>query len=339
MTINERVSPETLDKIIEAADEVIAALAGTNEDVHKNDSAKMCQLWDDLNDRYATPAIVKALARELQQYRAAEPVTVVLSSRAGNDTSTIDKALPEGFKLYASPQVTSVPDGLTIAREIIKEAWRLIPQSDSVQSAEWHTAASMFLNDSTAAPAVQAEQTKRLIGWRTTDYTEETSDPEMAKNWAAAVGVLPIFEGDINTRLQAEQLSGNTEQVSQPYTLPADYLQGYKDGCEWSALMAEANHPQTGDWLFDDPIDLAKAIRKGPEMLTAEHGSSPVIPDGWIPVSERLPETDGNYWGWWSESKRQGPVWFIKSEIQAQFQSSEITHWMPLPNPPKQEAV
>lgn len=27
------------------------------------------------------------------------------------------------------------------------------------------------------------------------------------------------------------------------------YLQGYKDGCEWSALMAEANHPQTGDWL------------------------------------------------------------------------------------------
>ncbi|WP_312293301.1 DUF551 domain-containing protein [Atlantibacter hermannii] len=68
-------------------------------------------------------------------------------------------------------------------------------------------------NTPTAAPAVQAEQTKRLIGWRTADYTEETSDPEMAKNWAAVVGVLPVFEGDINTRLQAEQLSGNTEQV------------------------------------------------------------------------------------------------------------------------------
>jgi len=64
--------------------------------------------------------------------------------------------------------------------------------------------------------------------------------------------------------VQAEQLSGNTEQVSQP-TLPLDYLQGYKDGCEWAARMAEANHPQTGDWLFDDPIELAKAIRKGPE--------------------------------------------------------------------------
>ena len=69
--------------------------------------------------------------------------------------------------------------------------------------------------------------------------------------------------------VQAEQLSGNTEQVSQTYTLPADYLQGHKDGCEWSALMAEANHPQTGDWLFDDPIELAKAIRKGPDILPA----------------------------------------------------------------------
>ncbi|MDI0467069.1 DUF551 domain-containing protein [Klebsiella variicola] len=62
----------------------------------------------------------------------------------------------------------------------------------------------------------------------------------------------------------------------------------------------------------------------------------PEIIPGWIPVSERMPETDGNYWGWWSESKRQGPVWFIKSELQAQFQSHEITHWMPLPAAPQE---
>lgn len=42
---------------------------------------------------------------------------------------------------------------------------------------------------------------KRLIGWRASDYTHETSDPELAKNWAAAIGVLPIFEGDVNTKL------------------------------------------------------------------------------------------------------------------------------------------
>ncbi|EOZ3059382.1 DUF551 domain-containing protein [Enterobacter hormaechei] len=69
----------------------------------------------------------------------------------------------------------------------------------------------------------------------------------------------------------------------------------------------------------------------------SEQLNSPVIPDGWVACSERMPEEDGNYWGWWSESKRQGPVWFIKSELQAQFQSSEITHWMPLPAAPQQE--
>ena len=69
----------------------------------------------------------------------------------------------------------------------------------------------------------------------------------------------------------------------------------------------------------------------------SEQLNSPVIPDGWVACSERMPESDGNYWGWWSESKRQGPVWFIKSELQAQFQSSEITHWMPLPAAPQQE--
>ncbi|MDK2557275.1 hypothetical protein QL288_22915 [Citrobacter youngae] len=44
---------------------------------------------------------------------------------------------------------------------------------------------------------------KRLIGWRAADYTDETSDPALAKNWAVAVGVLPIFEGDVNTKLSA----------------------------------------------------------------------------------------------------------------------------------------
>ncbi|MBC4342449.1 DUF551 domain-containing protein, partial [Klebsiella pneumoniae] len=51
--------------------------------------------------------------------------------------------------------------------------------------------------------------------------------------------------------------------------LPLDYLQGHKDGLEWAAQLAEANHPETGDWLYDDPIELAKAIRKGPDMPPA----------------------------------------------------------------------
>ena len=79
--------------------------------------------------------------------------------------------------------------------------------------------------------------------------------------------------------LQAEPVSNSDE-------LPLDYLQGHKDGLEWAAQLAEANHPQTGDWLYDDPIDLAMAIRKGPDMPTVQGGNSPVIQDGWklVPV-------------------------------------------------------
>nr|WP_310948696.1 hypothetical protein [Klebsiella oxytoca] len=53
---------------------------------------------------------------------------------------------------------------------------------------------------------------------------------------------------------------------SEPVELPLDYLQGHKDGLEWAAQLAKANHPETGDWLYDDPIELAKAISKGPDM-------------------------------------------------------------------------
>ena len=74
------------------------------------------------------------------------------------------------------------------------------------------------------------------------------------------------------------------EPVSNSDELPLDYLQGHKDGLEWAAQLAEANHPQTGDWLYDDPIDLARAIRKGPDMPTVQAGNSPVTPDGWVMV-------------------------------------------------------
>lgn len=66
---------------------------------------------------------------------------------------------------------------------------------------------------------------------------------------------------------------------SESVELPRDYLQGHKDGLEWAARLAEANHPDTGDWLYDDPIELAKVIRKGPDMPPVQPvaDSEPVI--------------------------------------------------------------
>ncbi|MCZ9168989.1 DUF551 domain-containing protein [Escherichia albertii] len=134
--------------------------------------------------------------------------------------------------------------------------------------------------------------------------------------------------------LQAEPVSNSDE-------LPLDYLQGHKDGLEWAAQLAEANHPQTGDWLYDDPIDLARAIRKGPDMPTVQAGNSPVTPDGWISCSERMPKgyadvlvTDGEHVEvkWWDESG----YWNSWTELNSDILAHEMTHWMPLPEPPQE---
>ncbi|HAI6537766.1 TPA: ead/Ea22-like family protein [Escherichia coli] len=132
------------------------------------------------------------------------------------------------------------------------------------------------------------------------------------------------------------------EPVSNSDELPLDYLQGHKDGLEWAAQLAEANHPQTGDWLYDDPIDLARAIRKGPEgpdMPTVQAGNYPVTPDGWISCSERMPAQDD----WILIYSKHGE--YMAGQVQGEYvELSDGTlswlgnalFWMPLPEPPQE---
>ncbi|EBY7413041.1 DUF551 domain-containing protein [Salmonella enterica subsp. enterica serovar Alachua] len=138
----------------------------------------------------------------------------------------------------------------------------------------------------------------------------------------------------------------SAEPASNHEELPLDYLQGQKDGLEWAAQLAEANHPQTGDWLYDDPLELAKAIRKGPDMPEFD-GPTPVTPDGWISCSERMPE---NIPGSCKEylvfdglnNKVHHDYWVVPDGDSAPVASfwnhygAHVTHWMPLPEPPQE---
>jgi len=111
------ITREQALKIIEAADEVISALAGTNEDVHPG-SDNMLRLWDDLNDRYAPPEVVRELARIALASLEAEPVGAFhIAEQQVDGTSDylkdgewpIDNGIIEA---YAAPPVPVVPAAL-----------------------------------------------------------------------------------------------------------------------------------------------------------------------------------------------------------------------------------
>ena len=92
--------------------------------------------------------------------------------------------------------------------------------------------------------------------------------------------------------------------------LHLDYLQGHKDGLEWAAKLAEANHPETGDWLYDDPIELAKAIRKGPDMPPVQ------------PVEDSEPDRNPvlAYADSYRDMAKQGvesvPIWSVITDLE-----------------------
>ncbi|EEX1762620.1 DUF551 domain-containing protein [Escherichia coli] len=157
----------------------------------------------------------------------------------------------------------------------------------------------------------------------------------------APVEVVRAMAAELQKRREAD----SAEPASNHEELPLDYLQGQKDGLEWAAQLAEANHPQTGDWLYDDPLELAKAIRKGPDMPEFD-GPTPVTPDGWISCSERMPDTKtavlvavefdrkGDWRMKWATYIPGHPDandgWIIPGA------SWKPSHWMPLPEPPQE---
>ncbi|WP_249527811.1 dATP/dGTP pyrophosphohydrolase domain-containing protein [Escherichia coli] len=78
-----------------------------------------------------------------------------------------------------------------------------------------------------------------------------------------------------------------------------------------------------------------------PRLHIKEPGNYPVTPDGWISCSERMPKgyadvlvTDGEHVEvkWWDESG----YWNSWTELSSDILAHEITHWMPLPEPPQE---
>lgn len=132
---------------------------------------------------------------------------------------------------------------------------------------------------------------------------------EKIKSWRETYGA---GSNVILSAEEAEELAriALAAMDSEPVELPLDYLHGHKDGLEWAAQLAEANHPETGDWLYDDPIELAKAIRKGPDMPPVQ------------PVADSEPDRNPvlAYADSYRDMAKQGvesvPIWSVITDLE-----------------------
>lgn len=114
------ITREQAQEIIDAADEVITALAGTNDDVHPDNSTKMVRLYDDLNDHYATPEVVRELARIALASLEAKPV----AWECGENIILFNPDTVEAYAkrveispkpLYAAPPAPVVPEKMNFS--------------------------------------------------------------------------------------------------------------------------------------------------------------------------------------------------------------------------------
>ncbi|WP_052766920.1 DUF551 domain-containing protein [Klebsiella aerogenes] len=119
-----------------------------------------------------------------------------------------------------------------------------------------------------------------------------------------------------------------------------DYHDGYQDG--WNACRAAML--QAGDAVRDlsTPVDPQVAEY---EQNVMQAGNSPVIPDTWIPVSERMPIPGVDvlvakeFFGPGDWRRKVGHVRHEDSGWNIYGASWAPTHWMPLPAAPQEAQV
>ncbi|NPD63598.1 DUF551 domain-containing protein [Klebsiella aerogenes] len=127
------------------------------------------------------------------------------------------------------------------------------------------------------------------------------------------------------------------QQASRSY---GGEVRGFRDG--WNACRAAMLQTHLSD--DGEPTDDERIMAIEGIIPPISAGNSPVIPDTWIPVSERMPE-DGQHIIIFCDGAfvlfaqcRDGDFFDIVRDGEDFFETTSrcVTHWMPLPNPPKE---
>ncbi|WP_224482231.1 DUF551 domain-containing protein [Escherichia coli] len=178
-------------------------------------------------------------------------------------------------------------------------------------------------------------------------YAYKELTPEIMRNHLAVFERYGIAPNDSTTTIQALRIalaSLEAEPVSQTYNLP-ELIEGMEVSIDVSTCDADLGNRYFGTVTEALELDTAKngyiLLVQDAEPNFDVNGNSPVTPDGWISCSERMPKgyadvlvTDGEHVEvkWWDESG----YWNSWTELNSDIFADEITHWMPLPEPPQE---
>ena len=120
-------------------------------------------------------------------------------------------------------------------------------KSDYDQAREAITA----IKQARSAPVQEPVAKPKLIGWRTADFLNETTNIRLAQNWEVHYEVLPIFEGDPNTKLATPPAAVVNQQLT---TEPAAHRQ-------WVGLLQQCeNEMRYAGW---DKLETDNFARNG----------------------------------------------------------------------------
>ena len=97
--------------------------------------------------------------------------------------------------------------------------------------------------------------------------------------------------------------------------------------------------------MYDAADTIEEITRENESLAKSVNEASEILRRRWIPVTERLPETPGEYmvayhpcyWDRVHDEIKVGLDSFRGKTSWAKKKYQSVTHWMPLPEPPKEE--
>lgn len=275
--------------------------------------------------RLATPGFIASIIRELQERRKAdsEPVAWLLSGGGAKNVVCFDSG-----NAYADPLREVTP----LYRH---------PQPAPVVSAELLYTAASAIEDLLTTKDRMGVYVCFDLPFRLRSAANAQPAP------AAPVCTCP--SGDGSLRWPCPVHPGNSPVI--PY--------GWTGNDKANAALMMLDRIETVDPVDDDRIDGIKRIVR--ELAAAPHDTPALnsvqsvvtVLGKWIPVSERMPDDDDFVYIWprpdfgvelhvgqYCECSPKGDGWYAQVYEQnygIEWHPITVTHWMPLPNPPKEE--